>query len=267
MEMKNKTFRMVVLAVLLGFFSASENKINAAAKESHPPGTKGGPMILIPAGEFGMGCNAQMDSSCYENEKPYHKIYLDAYDIDKYEVTQTEYGQCVSAGKCKDNKKVEGFSGDHQPVMGVNWEDAEGYCQWAGKRLPTEAEWEKAARGTDGRIYPWGNQASNCNLANISGCGSATKAVGSYPSGASPYGVMDLAGNVWEWVNDRYDRYYYANSPSRNPSGPSSGSTMVLRGGSWDYNAKLLRASARGAEFSGGRSFSLGYGFRCARGG
>ena len=144
-------------------------------------------------------------------------------------VTQAEYNECVSSGKCSANQKYDGFTGDRQPVVGVNWNDARTYCEWAGKRLPTEAEWEKAARGTDGRIYPWGNtiDPTRANYAD-SGIGKTSK-VGSYPSGASPYGALDMAGNAWEWVADWHDKNYYRNSPSKNPQGPDSGKYRVLR--------------------------------------
>ena len=160
-------------------------------------------MVSVPAGEFWMGCNEQADKRCNFDEKPYHKVYLDAYYIDKYEVTQSEYNECVTTDKCPANRKKDGFTGDRQPVIGVSWEDADTYCKWAGKRLPTEAEWEKAARGTDGRVYPWGN-SFDPTRANYAGALGKTSEVGSYPSGASPYGALNMAGNVWEWVADWY---------------------------------------------------------------
>ena len=141
-----------------------------AGQEFRPGGKKGGPMVAVPAGEFWMGCNDRVDDECKNDEKPYHQVYLDAFYIDKFEVTQGDYDQCVSAGKCRDNKKYDGFTGDRQPVVGVDWNDAKNYCEWAGKSLPTEAEWEKAARGTDGRKYPWGNQTIGCSRANYGDC-------------------------------------------------------------------------------------------------
>jgi formylglycine-generating enzyme required for sulfatase activity len=229
-----------------------------------------GAMVQVPAGEFMMGCNEQVDKDCDANEKPYHKVYLDAYYIDKYDVTQGEYNQCVSAGRCKANNKYDGFTGDRQPVVGVTWDYAKTYCEWAGKRLPTEAEWEKAARGTDGRVYPWGNSIDTTHANYASNVGKTTD-VGSYPSGASPYGVMDMAGNVWNWVADWSESgigwltggNYYRNSPSKNPKGPDNGTSRVLRGGGWGTSTNNLRGSVRDGHNPAGRSNAVG--FRCAR--
>lgn len=138
-----------------------------------------------------------------------------------------------------------GDKSDH-PVNCVDWDQAVAYCQWEGKRLPTEAEWEKAARGTDGRIYPWGNTAPDCNRAQYGKCGGQTVSVGTKPAGSSPYGVLDMAGNVDEWVADWYDSDYYAQSPSENPKGPSSGQHRGARGGNWhNPHENILRAALR----------------------
>ena len=222
-------------------------------------------MVLVPAGDFMMGCNEQVDRQCQADEKPYHKVYLDAFYIDKFDVTQGQYNECVSSGRCTANKQENGFTGPDQPVVMVRWEDASTYCQWAGKRLPTEAEWEKAARGTDGRIYPWGNDldASKASYGKDLKSGGSTTPVGYYPSSASPYGALDMAGNVWNWVADWYDGSYYKSSPDRNPKGPASGRGRVLRGGSWFSDATSLRASLRSGPTPDARLNSLG--FRCAR--
>jgi len=231
-------------------------------QEYRPGGEKGGPMVVVPAGEFLMGCNDRVDDDCHDDEKPYHKVYLDAFHIDKLEVTQGDYDQCVSAGNCRDNKKYDGFTGARQPVVGVDWNDAKSYCEWAGKRLPTEAQWEKAARGTNGRKYPWGNQTINCSLANYSDCnkGKAVE-VGGYASGASPYGALDMMGNAWEWVADRFDKGYYSSSPERNPKGASSGTSRVLRGGGWGGGSEGARAAYRSYDVPALQNNT--HGFRC----
>jgi formylglycine-generating enzyme required for sulfatase activity/uncharacterized caspase-like protein len=227
---------------------------------ARPPRTEdGAEMVLVPAGEFTMGSNDRDD------EKPPHRVHLDAYWIDKYETTNALYRRFVDATtrSAPSYWTDAGWNGTSQPVAGVSWVDADAYCKWAGKRLPTEVEWEKAARGTDGRKYPWGEQwdSSKANAENRLG---KTAPVGSYPSGVSPYGVHDMAGNAWEWVADWYDGNYYKQSPERNPQGPSSGASRVLRGGSWSSLPYYARTAFRGYDTPGNRG--NGVGFRCARG-
>jgi len=217
------------------------------------------PMVYVPAGDFTMGSND------YDSEKPPHTVYLDAFWIDKFEVTNALYKKCVDVGKCSapSERKFYNAQYDNYPVIYVSWNDANAFCAWAGKRLPTEAEWEKSARGTDGRVYPWGS-AFDKNLVNsFEGGKGDTTTVGSYPGGVSPYGAMDMAGNVWEWVADWYDEKYYSNSPRNNPKGPSSGQYRVLRGGSWVGLQKGVRASVRFLNLPDDRS--SGVGFRCAQ--
>jgi formylglycine-generating enzyme required for sulfatase activity len=201
-------------------------------------------MIHIPAGEFEMG-----GQPGDENQQPPHRVYLDDFYIDQHEVTNAQYAQFMQATGHKPPALWgdEGFNQPRQPVVGVSWEDAAAYCTWAKKRLPTEAEWEKAARGTTGYLYPWGNDFIY-GQANIIVPGDGykyTAPVGSYPAGASPYGVLDMAGNAAEWCADWYAADYYRHSPGINPPGPESGKYRVVRGGSWNSPSYDVRSTHR----------------------
>jgi len=203
-------------------------------------------MVYVPAGEFLMG-SSDADGQAEDNEKPQHTVYLDAYWIDRTEVTNAQYRKCVEAGACPEPGcwDEDSYNAPGQPVVCVSWDDAQTYAASVGGRLPTEAEWEKAARGTDGRMFPWGNNVPDCNRASYSNCVERPAIVGSYLAGASPYGALDMAGNVWEWVADWYDEGYYARSPARNPQSPASGDSRVLRGGAFDGAAGLVRCAYR----------------------
>lgn len=223
-------------------------------------------LLYVPAGEFWMGSDDR-DA----DEQPQHSVYLDSFWIDETEVTNAMYAACVAAGACSPpvtnaSSTRDAYFGnpdfDTYPVVFVSWTQAGEYCAWAGRRLPSEAEWEKAARGDDGRICPWGNQAPDDLLLNYNMLYSDTTSVGSFTQGASPYAALDMAGNVWEWVSDWYDSRYYQDAPADNPSGPESGSRHVLRGGSWYYDLNYIRAAFR---FSANASTTLNdVGFRCA---
>lgn len=209
-------------------------------------------MVYVAAGEFQMG--AYEDNEYQYSDNPKHTVTLDAFWIDKTEVTNAMYMQCVLQGPCLEPADFSSAvhkeyyanpAYDDYPVVFVDWDDARTYCRWAGRDLPTEAQWEKAARGPDGLIHPWGNNNPTASLANFGGYVGDTKMVGSYPDGASPYGAMDMAGNVAEWVADWYDTEYYRTGPVNNPPGPVSGDYKVVRGGSWSYQSYGIRTYFR----------------------
>lgn len=221
-------------------------------------------MVLIPAGKFTRGSNHGDD------EQPVRTIYLNAFYMDMFEVTVGQYARYLEATDMEeppDWSIMNQPQHQRRPVVNVDWDDAVNYCKWAGKRLPTEAEWEKAARGTDGRIYPWGNEAPTRLHANYGRKDwdnhQALTPVGSFEAGKSPYGIYDMAGNAWEWVFDWYGNEFYRKGPERNPIGPAKGDTKVVRGGSWLYVPEFLRTSFRFNADPFGKQF--GYGFRCAK--
>ena len=223
-------------------------------------------MVLVPGGEFTMGSPAG-DA----DEQPAHRVLVDSFFMDKYEVTVRQYGvflQEAGGDRPSEWKTMNKTANQNRPVMGVDWADAARYCKWAGKRLPTEAEWEKAARGTDGRLYPWGNDPPTPLHANFGKTGSndhgSLAPVGTLEHGKSPYGIYDMAGNVWEWVSDWYDDAYYKNSPPQNPAGPSMGGFKVIRGGSWASGPRNLRSADRYWDPPSFRSLYFP-GFRCAK--
>ncbi len=306
--MKVKLFRLTsllivfsVLASASGIFTISRaaNPLGPAdSTEVYLPlvlknvGITPGEEVFIPAGEFQMGCDPAHNGGydCYSDELPLHTVYLDAYNIDTTEVTNAQYAaflnnrgsndcggvECIDLDDSDTHITLQGSEYvveagyENHPVIEVTWYGSDAYCTASGKRLPTEAEWEKAARGTSVRAYPWGDQSPDCTYANFrydgSTCVGDTSPVGSYPAGASPYGALDMAGNVWEWVNDWYLSNYYSTYPvdgwPNNPLGPDTGSSRVLRGGGWSHHDNSLRTAYRHGHTPPGSFNSLG--FRCA---
>jgi formylglycine-generating enzyme required for sulfatase activity len=227
---------------------------------------KGVPMAYVPEGVFAMG-----NDRGSVDEQPIHPVNLDAFYIDKFEVTNRFYDACVETGACQpvrkqssatrssyyDNRRYIRF-----PVIFVDWNMAQTYCEWRGARLPTEAEWEKAARGGSNLTYPWGDTL-DCNLANYGNCLGDTSGATIYDLGKSRYGIYNMAGNVWEWVSDWYADDYYRSSPQEDPQGPDAGNEKVLRGGSWKDDYAEMRSVNRKAENPA--HFSNLIGFRCAK--
>jgi formylglycine-generating enzyme required for sulfatase activity len=234
------------------------------------------PMISVPEGPFHMGCNPETSPRCDDDERPGRLFRLDAFEMDAHEVTVAQYEQCVKKGACTPPATVETHPGCNwgsgrskkNPVNCVSWSQARQYCAWRGKRLPSEAEWEKAARGTDGRNYPWGNRPEpSCERAVVyeggPGCGGkATLPVGGKPLGRSPHGMDDMLGNVYEWVQDGYDSHMLDHATERNPRGPVEGKGPVMKGGA--YTETYFRLSDRtGAKSRDKQDPTVG--FRCAR--
>ena len=279
------------LAIALDAAAADAATVDATSQRAQDSrsGAAAG-TALIAAGTFAMGCNLVWDTACAADEQPQHVVELSAFRIDLYETTVDRYTACMNDGGCSKPVKTRashgaafhfGASGaGNHPVNGVSWSQAKAFCAWAGGRLPTEAEWERAARGgcellEPGTclgatfVFPWGHAAANCELAVMAdggdGCGTkGTWPVGSKPQGNSPYGLFDMAGNVWEWVADYWAVDWYQLSAGPDPTGPATGTTRVMRGGSLAFSADYLRASSRGQAAATDVDADLG--FRCVYG-
>lgn len=215
-------------------------------------------LVYVPAGKFLMGSDNMgpsiygNDSPSYSDNRPQQALTLDAFWIDQTEVTNRQYALCVTDGKCipplllSSSTRSQYYGNpdfSNFPVINMDWSMALDYCKWAGRRLPSEAEWEKAARGTDGHIYPWGNDAPNDSLLNYNSAIRDTTEVGKYPAGKSVYGAYDMAGNVWEWVSSLYKPYPYNATDGREDL--SAKGERVLRGGSWYFSEGSLRSIFR----------------------
>ena len=269
-------------AILIGSGALLDSSVTAGATNGTDQslqvskGNDGAPMVLIPSGPFLMGSNDGLP-----NERPEHAVTLNTYYIDQFEVTAGRYQKFIASSKREepptwDDEAAKTLS--DLPAVGMSWTDAAAYCKWVGRRLPTEAEWEKAARGTDGRRYPWGHMQPFVDIANYNRGQWVSEAVTLVPvnsgvegmsvrhglkgGGKSPYGLFHMAGNASEWVADWYEREYYHKSPEKDPTGPSSGTKRVIRGGSWADLPTALRVTAR---FSAEPEFEdRTIGFRCA---
>lgn len=290
---------MVRLLACCALFLAFMNHESTAQAGALPD------MIVIPAGEFLMG--SPEDGLSYDDEHPQRLVYLAPFSIDRHEVTNAQYRHFVDGtGHPPPSHLTPQFNlwnqtaplpgSEQHPVVNVSWYDAAAYCQWQKKRLPTEAEWEKAARGTDGRRYPWGMGWDNFSSNSASywaghtiefkdgaawksfwmaGDGARmsqehglkgevlTLPIGTFPQGASPYGLLDMTGNAAEWVQDWYEPYSYLNAPLSDPQGPNGKLLKVVRGGSWLKPARNLRVADR--DYARPTDRATGIGFRCAR--
>jgi formylglycine-generating enzyme required for sulfatase activity len=289
---------MVVSAVIAGVIGISGSAyaldVSDVVREWTPEGKKlaieraklpaHDEMVRIPVGPFLMGSDKKVDRNAYPAELPQRTIYLDAYEIDQFEVTTVQYLKYALAKDLPPLIDWQYDGGNFQetmashPVMHVSWADADAYCKWAGKRLPTEAEWEKAARGEDGRIYPWGNQPAGLSRANFGRTGLSGPvrdrperlvlyppiiSVDKYDNAVGPYGTFQMAGNVAEWVADWYDKDYYKTAPDRNPKGPENGTQKSFRGGGWIDSTPSVRGAQRNGTDPSTKMNWMG--FRCAR--
>lgn len=259
-------------AINICFLILSASSFSVYAKD-----TIDNEMVNVPAGEFTMGCDEDKDPVCeFAQDELKHTVYLNAFAIDKYEVTFRRYQKCIDKGECTlpatGGALNYGWENTERfPVNGVTWYQAKQFCEFEKRRLPTEAEWEKAARGTDARTFPWGEKPPSCELAVIDtanagelGCKTGnTFNVGSKPNGASPYGALDMAGNLWEWTADWHDSAYYQVSPNYNPTGPASGLYKVARGGDF-FTRKGYEVRTTSRFPYEPSDYSIAVGFRCA---
>ena len=230
---------------------------------------KQAPMVEVAAGPFLMG-SVKADKDALKRERPQRRIELSGFWIDAREVKNAHYEACVAAKACKGARQVGGTTARYyagtrkpeQPVVGVTLRDAKAYCAWVGRRLPTEPEWEKAARGGDGRLYPWGNERPTCERANFTKCGGVAKPVGSHPTGVSPYGALDMAGNAIEWTSTTYKGTALKTMPDKDPPDPKRGGWRTIRGGSWGSYSSQTRSAFRRAWDPRNAGHTVG--FRCA---
>ena len=264
--------KIIILSLILSLGSAI-GVMGDPIKKVAPSPYAG--MVLIPEGAFEMGSRLslseldpisifQADRHMLGPEDPAHEVILDAFYVDLYEVTNAKFKKYIEATHSKNPPRYwddNDFNHSLQPVVGITWKEARAYCQWKNKRLPTEAEWEKAARGKRPVRFPWGNEPPDKTRANFDNHVRKTAPVGSYPKGKSDYGVFDMSGNVSEWVKDWHYPEYYLFSPKENPPGPEKGHYKIIRGGNWKNKLEDIRLTYRNATVPKARSKTVG--FRC----
>ena len=255
-----------VIRSLCAFFIVLMISVSASGDEGDNP-----EMVYFPEGEFEMGSR---EGTGKKNEHPKHKVYLNAFYLDKFEVTFSDFEAYLESNLSK-HPTITGWIDRkarpdmlNKPIFGLQWKRCRNYCAWRGKRIPTEAEWERAAKGTEDREYPWGNEEPDNTRANFGNCcfvqkGKVLTIIGSYKKGFTPDGIADLGGNVAEWVSDWYDKKYYEKSPYKNPQGPEKGKYHVIRGGAWNSLPMSLRTSSRYGD-SDAKDY-YGIGCRCAK--
>jgi len=256
----------LLVAVVLGGIRWTEKKPTTFIPLKSYGAPISNPMIVIPAGDFLMGSDAGG-----RNEQPTRTVSLSAFQINQFEITQYQYGEFIKATGHRSplsrySKNVERFNDPNQPVVYVSWLDAEAFCLWQGARLPTEAEWEKAAKGAGANSWPWGEEGKSIygNFLGADDGNPYTSFVGSLRKDQSPYQIYDMAGNAQEWVSDWYEELYYKKGPAKNPMGPERGDMKTLRGGSWNDSYLSGRTTARIKMFPDYRDTTVG--FRCAKG-
>jgi iron(II)-dependent oxidoreductase len=266
-------FRIIMLSTILSL-ALTSGAWGTPPKNMAPSSYSG--MVLIPQGAFEMGSQKslrelnpvsifQADRHMLGPEDPAHEVILDAYYFDLYEVTNADYKKYIETTGSKTMPRYwedSNLNQPNQPVVGTTWKEARAFCQWKNKRLPTEAQWEKAARGKRPVKYPWGDEEPDKTRLNFNNHAGKTTPVGSYPTGKSDYGVFDLSGNAAEWVKDWHFPEYYLFSPKENPPGPDKGQYKIIRGGNWKNNAEDVRLTYRNATVPKARSKTIG--FRCA---
>jgi formylglycine-generating enzyme required for sulfatase activity len=255
-----RCFHAAFLAGVLGGCAGQPNDDTGPATSKKTPSVTPGTLVEIPAGSFDMGCDAAVHPECTGDEAPVHRLQLSAFWIEATEVTAAQWRACEAAHACP--ALAGAAAGDDVAVGFVPHADADAYCHWLGRRLPTEAEWERAARGPNGGLYPWGDDAPDCERAASRACDGGITVVATHPDGRSPEGVYDMAGNAWEWVSDGYNAEYYTTSPAEDPEmDDATAGLRSVRGVDGWSDLSVLRSTNR--EMAIPDAVSPLVGFRC----